>query len=98
SKSDDYLNITNGFNFLADINFTNDTGFYSGIGAEYLRNIKGMETALRFGYNTNVKGLDRLGGFSSGIGLTYKKYTLDYAIAPYGEFGLTHRISISVIF
>ena len=76
----------------------NDSGFFTNAGAEYARRMGQVDAAVRLGYNSDVKGLDSISGFSAGFGITYKKYTLDYAIAPYGDLGLTHRISLAYRF
>jgi len=34
-------------------------------------------------------------GLVAGFGINYSEFVLDYAVSPYGELGLTHRISIS---
>ena len=50
--------------------------------------------ALRFGYRT---GSD-VGGFSclrAGLGTSWQGIGVDYAFAPYGKLGASHRISIS---
>ncbi len=61
------------------------------IGAEYrIRDIM----ALRLGYRTgsNTEGFSNL---RAGLGVFFKGFGFDYAFAPYGKLGMTHRISIS---
>lgn len=61
------------------------------IGAEYrIRDIM----ALRLGYRTgsNTEGFSNL---RAGLGVFLKGFGFDYALAPYGKLGMTHRISIS---
>ncbi|MFB0510162.1 MAG: PorV/PorQ family protein [bacterium] len=61
------------------------------IGAEYrIREI----LALRLGYRTgsNTEGFSNL---RAGLGVSFKGFGIDYAFAPYGKLGMTHRISIS---
>lgn len=49
---------------------------------------------LRAGFKTfTLHGLNILSGFSIGCGIHTKIINLDYAFLPYGELGLTHRIS-----
>ena len=61
------------------------------IGVEYrIREI----LALRLGYRTgsNTEGFSNL---RAGLGVYFKGFGLDYAFAPYGKLGMTHRFSIS---
>ncbi len=56
--------------------------------------------ALRVGYRTgpvDLSGLGLLTGLCSGIGVTVGNFGLDYAIVPYGELGLTHRLGIRTV-
>jgi len=39
--------------------------------------------------------LDDTSGLSLGVGLSFYKYSLDYAFVPYGILGYSHRISLS---
>lgn len=50
--------------------------------------------ALRLGYHYE----ESLSGITMGIGAEYREFTLDYAFAPYGELGYTHRFSLSYDF
>jgi hypothetical protein len=55
----------------------------------------------RSGSTLGEKAGARLEGFTglgAGLGLKLGNYQMDYAIAPYGELGNTHRISISADF
>lgn len=51
----------------------------------------------RAGLNTQQLR-DGINGFSVGLGATLHFFTLDYAFAPMGELGATHRISITFDF
>jgi uncharacterized protein UPF0164 len=56
--------------------------------------------SMRLGYRYALTQPD-LGGlsnFSAGIGLREKQYSLDYAFIPMGDFGITHRITVSYRF
>jgi outer membrane protein OmpA-like peptidoglycan-associated protein len=56
--------------------------------------------ALRVGYRSgpvDLSGLGYLSGLTGGIGFSVGNFGIDYAIAPYGELGLTHRIGIRTI-
>jgi hypothetical protein len=50
--------------------------------------------ALRVGYRT---GSDYAGfsGLRAGLGIAWQGIGVDYALAPYGKLGMTHRISLS---
>lgn len=50
---------------------------------------------IRSGY---VFGLDVSGGLRAGAGLKYKRFQLDYAFAPYGDLGYSHRINLKIKF
>lgn len=50
---------------------------------------------LRAGYKVNPD-TNTGSGLSAGFGLSYKRYFFDYAILPYGDFGVTHRVSFTV--
>ncbi len=58
----------------------------------------------RIGYNNeNRKDLKigssaELAGFSAGIGITVKQYTVDYSITSLGKIGSQHRVSVSARF
>lgn len=67
-------------------------------GTDRVRAAVGVETvaggslALRLGYTTRVDaGL----GVSAGVGWRGEAWGVDYAIAPYGDLGLTHRVSVA---
>ena len=56
-------------------------------------------SALRGGYNTRTAGdVTGFTGFSFGVGLNYDKVGFDYALVPFGDLGLTHRMSLSLHF
>jgi hypothetical protein len=55
---------------------------------------------VRIGYdNENRKDLKvgtsaELAGFSGGLGITIKEYTVDYSITSLGKIGSQHRVSV----
>ncbi|NLH39245.1 MAG: PorV/PorQ family protein [Elusimicrobia bacterium] len=71
-----------------------DTGYSFGI--EYiLKNI----VAFRFGFlNENDMTDKGIGKFRFGAGFNLKLIKIDYALTSYGDFDLTHRISLSMKF
>jgi hypothetical protein len=50
--------------------------------------------ALRVGYRTG-SDFDGFSGLRAGLGLSWHGIGVDYAFAPYGKLGASHRISIS---
>ena len=49
---------------------------------------------VRFGYSTLV---DAGAGVSFGLGAIYKYFSIDYALSSIGDFGYSHKISLSFI-
>jgi hypothetical protein len=74
-----------------------DGDFGGNIGIEY--KIHQMFT-LRSGYKSNAADwrlggeYDIFSGMSFGVGFSWKKYNLDYAIMSYGDLGLVNQISL----
>jgi hypothetical protein len=65
-----------------------------------LENVYLSMLAMRLGYeaslaDTQIQGLS---GLSAGLGVLYKGIGLDYAFLPYGDLGITHRLSLSYSF
>jgi hypothetical protein len=50
--------------------------------------------AVRAGYRTG-SDYDGLSGLRAGLGISWHGIGVDYAFAPYGKLGASHRISIS---
>jgi hypothetical protein len=50
--------------------------------------------ALRVGYRTG-SDYDGFSGLRAGLGISWQGLGVDYAFAPYGKLGMTHRVSIS---
>ncbi|HAM35893.1 MAG TPA: hypothetical protein DEB40_08360 [Elusimicrobia bacterium] len=70
---------------------------YGKAGVEYRRYFSpGMSAALRLGYKTlTATDLNPITGITGGIGIGYKKYTLDFGFQPMADLGETYRMSIS---
>ena len=82
---------------FADVNYMKDSGPYANVGAEFLTTYdKAATFSLRAGYRTNVEG--KSAGLSAGLGLDMTAYLIDYAYAPMGDLGNTHRISLTFKF
>ena len=83
--------------FFADMNYMKDSGLYANVGAEFLTAYaKGSAFSLRCGYRTNAGG--KSAGISAGLGLEMTTYLVEYAYAPMGELGNTHRLSLTLRF
>jgi len=84
------------FTATADATLPRDNWPTARIGIEVLP-IK--ELALRLGYRSGPIDLGTLGwisGLTAGIGINIEPLSVDYALAPYGALGLTHRIGIRI--
>jgi len=77
-----------------DINQPNDNYTKISAGLEY--NHENLLFA-RLGYRYRINGdaLGDLAGLTAGLGLKLAQYQLDYAFVPFGDLGLTHRISFT---
>jgi len=85
-KSEDKVNI------MLDVSKSVDSAMSLHAGAEYL---VGKSVALRAGYK-NSGNSESLAGLSGGFGYKDKSgIGIDYAWVPYGDLGVTHRISIT---
>jgi hypothetical protein len=59
----------------------------------------GDTVSLRAGINTLGLGdIAGLSGLSAGAGIAFSSLSVDYALVPFGELGLTHRLSLSLKF
>lgn len=57
--------------------------------------------AFRGGYSAtpgNNLDVDGLTGVTAGFGLTLNAFNLDYALVPFGDLGMTHRLSLRIKF
>ena len=79
-------------NLAADIGKPQDNDLYYCAGVE---GWIGEVLALRAGYKTNR---DISPGWTAGLGFKMGRFGLDYAYVPYGDLGITHRISVGTSF
>jgi len=77
--------------FAQDFIFSNSDKFSIALGAEYWF---AEVMALRFGYRSGSE-TGGLSGLRAGLGIYFKSLGFDYAVAPYGQLGLSHRFSLS---
>ena len=86
-------------NWLAsvDVCAPKDDKPYAAVGTEYWLVTGGpLRLAGRAGFNSETVGkVEGLTGATFGIGLVYGGASMDYAFAPMGALGMTHRISLS---
>ena len=85
--------------WLADLDWVspkNDSS-YVALGGEYRRPLSStISAALRGGYNTrSTSALGATSGMTTGLGMSFKGMSLDYAFSPMGDLGATHRLSFS---
>lgn len=73
-----------------------DQPLYTNFGLEYV--LQDM-VALRLGYRlSEINQLGGMTGFCGGVGIGFSNFQLDYAVAPFGDLGLTHRVSLTYEF
>lgn len=61
----------------------------------FFRFSRSISVAARGGYDGRVEHLGSASGLRVGLGLSYQKFQLDYALVPFGDLGQTHRLSVS---
>ena len=84
---------------VLDTTLPSDNELRIGLGGEYNYKINNtIGVSSRIGYNTITKDISGLKGISAGLGAKYRNYLIDYAFVPYGDLGLTHKISFGVRF
>src|SRR3989339_29181 len=97
------LNIKVGVGFkIPEVNLTGDfdinqpidnfTKFSAGLEYNY-DNLLFPRIGYRYRFNGNELG--ELSGLTAGIGIRISDYQLDYAFVPFGDLGVTHRISFT---
>lgn len=82
---------------FTDINHLKDSGAYANIGVD-ITSVYDKDTnfSLRAGYRTNAG--NKSAGLAAGLGVDMKSYNIEYAYAPMGDLGNTHRFSLSFKF
>lgn len=82
----------------ADLSKPNDNDASVNGGVEYKVN---SVLALRGGYHMtpgNSLDVDGLTGLTGGVGVNLGRFSMDYAFAPFGDLGSTHRFSLLIKF
>ncbi len=84
-----------------DVVAPRDSSPYPALGGEYrVAYDSELSAALRLGYQqrTNSRDLDGFTGITAGGGFMFSRLGFDYAWAPFGALGDTHRITVSYRF
>lgn len=85
----------------SDISLPFDDSLGLHFGGEYLypSPVKGIRLALRAGFKTSAMSyLGAMSAISLGFGAEAGAVGLDYALSPYGDLGMTHRLSLKIKF
>jgi hypothetical protein len=99
-KAGGALNLSKDWLISADVAAPRGNAPYICAGAEYTaykdENIRAL---LRFGASSlTLGGISGVTGVSGGLGLVLKNMAVDYAVVPFGDLGLTHRLSLTMKF
>lgn len=93
------FNITAGHNVTLglDMKYIWNEGMSFSTGAEYSY---ASVLFARAGYRLreDTSGYDAASGFTMGAGLRVSGFMFDYALVPFGDLGLTHRVTVSYSF
>lgn len=95
------LRVTRNWSFVCDVVAARDNSLYPAFGTEYRFVYDAdLSATFRFGYQRRVTdaSLDGLTGISAGGGFGVGRFGVDYAWAPFGLLGDTHRIGLNYRF
>jgi len=82
---------------FTDVNYMKDSGLYANVGVDFMSAYdKNTNFSLLVGYRTNADG--KASGISAGLGVDMTPFLVDYAYAPMGDLGNTHRLSLTYKF
>jgi hypothetical protein len=87
-------------NGMLDGHLPVDDDPYASFGLEFRQVFaEDFRASLRGGYNVrNERGVDGLAGMSAGFGVELLRGRIDYAWVPFGDLGMTHRITLGFKF
>lgn len=87
-------------NFGLDVHMPVDDDPYVSMGIEGVYRQPGWKGALRAGFDqSHTRGVDGgMAGVTAGAGLDLKSLRVDYAWAPFGDLGMTNRVSLAFRF
>ncbi len=80
------------FTVFIDMEVKYDENPVAGLGVEYTY-LKLFQVRIGWNQNFGQANSNRL-GFTAGAGITYQSWILDYAIAPQGDLGLSHKVGL----
>ncbi|MGE4385176.1 MAG: PorV/PorQ family protein [Endomicrobiaceae bacterium] len=82
-----------------DLNFPGDNEMYANFGTEYtIPAGDKTDFTVRAGYEGRNKDIPGFNWVNLGFGIRYSDYVFDYAFVPYGDIGMTHRLSFGIKF
>lgn len=82
----------------ASLPFDDTPSLHLGAEYQYPAPIKGARLALRGGFKSSAMHLGAASAASLGFGAEAGAVGLDYALSPYGDLGLTHRLTLKLKF
>lgn len=86
-------------NMAIDLHFPVDQDAYVSFGLEGVYAQPKWKGFLRLGYDqSHSRDVDGLAGITGGAGLDLQKLRIDYAWVPFGDLGVTNRISLAFRF
>lgn len=91
--------LTNELLFTLDLKIPSDNDPYPALGAQYFIDAsEDISIFIRAGYDGNRSDINGFTSINLGFGLDYKTLSFNYAFAPYGDIGSTHKIALSLRF
>jgi hypothetical protein len=87
------------FNAILDVIMPVDQDPYVAIGGEAYVKQPGWTGSVRLGFNqARASGVDGLTALTAGAGLDLTRFRIDYAWVPYGDLGMTNRVTLAFRF
>jgi hypothetical protein len=82
-----------------DLNLPVDGDPYVSYGLEAILRQKFWTGALRVGFNqSRGRGIDGISGLTAGAGFDLDTFRFDYAWIPFGDLGMTNKVSLAFRF
>jgi len=99
-KAGGALNLSKDWLISADVAAPRGNAPYISAGTEHTAYRDGnMRVLLRLGASSLTLGdISGLNGVSGGLGVVLNNMAVDYAVVPFGELGVTHRLSLTMKF
>jgi len=87
------------FNALLDVVLPVDQDPYAAVGGEAVLRQPQFTAAFRLGFNqSHTRGVDGISGVTAGVGLDLRRFRVDYAWVPYGDLGMTNKVTFGFWF